>query len=158
MAPTHTRSQTLTQIIEICADWGIQLNIYYDPSLNSKPYSTDGGFGVNPQLGADIEIDFAAHATPAQIWWCFLHEFGHCLQWLESHDDTTWLMGYLFSEHSKQELEIDAWVKAEALARNSLFPPTAGFYYDRRIALGTYGIDADAVDFAYLSCKPTAYL
>ena len=147
----NTRSSVIASIKSVCDDWGISLYTAYDPSLDSGSIPIGGMFVPNFEGIPAIDVLYAAHATPKQIWWCFLHEFGHCLQWLD-HSIGEWQMAYFVSNSGKHSLEIDAWIRAEALARNSFFPPSAGFYALRRQCLDTYGINVDTVDFS--SCKP----
>ena len=150
-----TRTSVIASIKSICDDWGISIYTAYDRSLDSHSLPIGGMFHPNLLGTPSIDVLYAAHATPKQIFWCFLHEFGHCLQWLD-HSTGEWETAYFAYKRGKQDLEIDAWIRAEALASNSFFPPSAGFYALRRQCLTSYGINVDTVDFSLTVNLPLA--
>lgn len=131
------------EIIRQCREWGILLTkigprLMYHPSArmtNSNLLPIHGEVSYNTRdliMYIIYEPDCAADI----VWWTFLHEMGHVHQWLELSEYT---FDALYAYRTKS-MELDAWLRAEEMARSTKYPPCFRFYKFRREALETYGV------------------
>lgn len=96
----------------------------------------------------EIDLSYRLDCTPQRLWWSFLHEVGHMMQWQDYGTD--WDTFHTYYMYRTVPLERDAWMRAERLAVGSLYPPCEAFQVFARECLNTYEKPSSTVLFVLM--------
>jgi hypothetical protein len=140
----HERHAVERSIIHECREWGITIRMGLAYERIDAPLYCYGSwhFDLIDTLKPIIILRYDEDCPPNTLWWVFLHELGHCFQWLEMPGSgAVYCANYHYSQKSTQRYEIDAWNRACDLAwRIGIYPPCKSFTELRKYALSTYGV------------------